>query len=195
MSTTGRGLVHEAHSKTEEWYTPPYIFAGLPVTFDLDPCSPDPNDPATTYLTPCRRHLCKRDDGLRAPWSGCVWLNPPYGAGLAAWIGKLARHGDGMALVFARTDTAWFHDHPPDAVFFLRGRVSFINAQTGTIMVKDPTTGREKRGSPGAPSMLLAYGERCVGALEATTLRGTLVYTCRASQNVRQTALFERQAA
>jgi len=61
-----------------------------------------------------------------------VFLNPPYGRGMKEWIRKAyesAREPNTcvVALVPARTDTAWFHDyiyHIAD-VTFLRGRVKY----------------------------------------------------------------------
>ena len=168
----GRGLVHEAPSKVIEWYTPQWIFDGLPIEFDLDPCSP-----LTGPVTPAKRHLTMLEDGLAQPWRGHVWVNPPYGGHIPFWLDKLQRHGNGIALVYTRTDNVWFHTYSPPAVLFLQGRVKFINSETGTTQVIDPKTGELKDSSPGAPSMLMAYGIECVEALERSTLKGTLMYT------------------
>src|SRR2546423_1714623 len=94
-----RGFANEAGKPASvEWYTPPWLFGALGLTFDLDPCSP-----VEGPVTPAKRHLTRLDDGLVAPWEGRVWLNPPYGAELPKWIGRLADHGDGVALVLSRT--------------------------------------------------------------------------------------------
>lgn len=153
---------HERSAESDEqkeWYTPRWVFDGLPICFDLDPCA------ALHYKTPARHHFTKEDDGLSQDWSpyGSVWLNPPYGKDIPAWLGKLVAHGDGMVLVFTRTDNGWFHAYPPQAIFFFKGRISFLDTET-----------LRPRGSPGAPSMLLAYGDNCVRALENCTLEGTL---------------------
>ncbi|WP_223160903.1 phage N-6-adenine-methyltransferase [Salinicola aestuarinus] len=86
----------------DEWLTPPSILEALG-SFDLDPCSPveRPWDTASEHLT-------LHDDGLSAAWRGRVWLNPPYGRETGLWLEKLAEHGDGIALVFARTETEMF---------------------------------------------------------------------------------------
>lgn len=48
--------------------------------------------------------------GLLMPWDGRIWLNPPYHRRtISAWLGRMAAHGRGTALIFARTDTAAFH--------------------------------------------------------------------------------------
>ncbi len=85
-----------------------------------------------------------------------MWLNPPYGDGIARWLGKLAYHGDGIALVFARMETSWAQAIVPraDAVNFLAGRISFLRAD-----------GRPETNA-GTPSMLLAFGQRNVEALK-----------------------------
>jgi hypothetical protein len=76
-------------------------------------------------------------NGLTQPWKwtdnhslSASWCNPPY-SNNADWMAKCAAEGQRrwvVALVPARTDTAWWHDHvEPSAkvVLFLRGRVQF----------------------------------------------------------------------
>lgn len=60
---------------SDEWYTPARVFHALGTVFDLDVAAPAGGAPHV----PCRRYLTKADDGLTAPWSGCVWMNPPFG--------------------------------------------------------------------------------------------------------------------
>ena len=71
----------------DEWLTPPAIIAALG-EFDLDPCSPviRPWDTAKT-------HFDIHADGLKQPWFGRVWMNPPYGDETFIWMKKLADHG------------------------------------------------------------------------------------------------------
>lgn len=63
----------------DEWLTPPAIIKSLG-EFDLDPCSPivRPWDTAKT-------HFDINTDGLKMPWFGRVWLNPPYGDQTFNW--------------------------------------------------------------------------------------------------------------
>src|SRR5262245_22787269 len=82
------------------WLTPPHILERLG-EFDLDPC------PCLPQPFPTARRILN-GDGLGQEWKGRVWLNPPYGAELGLWLGKLARHGDGIAICFARTETRAF---------------------------------------------------------------------------------------
>ena len=89
----------------DTWLTPRPILSRLGA-FDLDPCAaPDPRpwDTATVHLT-------QPADGLLATWpkDHRVWLNPPYGRNIGRWMEKMAKHGSGIALIFARTETeAW----------------------------------------------------------------------------------------
>lgn len=156
MSSTG--FVHETPGGGSiEWYTPAWIFDALGLQFDLDPCSPlDGN-----RHVPARRFFTVADDGLTQPWQGRVWLNPPYGEETPKWVGKLADHGDGVALVFARTDTKWGQAalRRATAACFVAGRIAFI-----------PGGDRQTTSAPAAPSMLLAYGDTCARALVAADL-------------------------
>jgi hypothetical protein len=100
--------------------------------FDLDPCSPRKKG-----LVRARVRFTAEDDGMRLPWHGVVFLNPPCGRTLASWVEKArAEFEAGRArvvvlLVPARTDTAYWHDHIAGRanVWFLRGRLRFSRSQ------------------------------------------------------------------
>lgn len=96
--------------------------------FDLDVCSPG----AEKTSVPATRHYTVVDNGLTSRWFGTVWMNPPY-TGIRPWTRKLVSYGDGIALVFARTDTAWFQEAAASATLlcFVADRISFINGDTG----------------------------------------------------------------
>lgn len=152
------GFTHESPvNESIEWYTPPEIFEALGLTFDLDPCSPGPG---RSYV-PTLKHYTIHDNGLLLPWAGTCYVNPPYGAHTKVWMEKLANHGDGIALVFARTDVAWFQKHGTraDMICFVNSRIRFFQ---GNIT--------DRGGSPGAGSMLLAYGPKAVAALQQSGL-------------------------
>ena len=148
-----RGFQHESQiNESIEWYTPPEIFTTLNTTFDLDPCSPGEGKD----FVPARKRYTIHDDGLVQPWDGFVWLNPPYGRETGKWLKKLAHHGDGIALVFARTDVNWFHETARSAssLCFIARRVRFYKG------------GNECRGgSPGAGSMLIGFGNTAKSVL------------------------------
>lgn len=145
--------------KTVEWYTPKYIFDMLGLVFTLDPCHPGRDVinwvPALTVYT-------KSDDGLSRPWVGSVWLNPPYGRETPVWLKVMHEHRNGVALVFARTDTDWFHKYVAnaDAVLFLKKRVRFVNSEG------------VQGDSPNCGSMLVAWGTDGVGALKGAADAG-----------------------
>lgn len=114
-------------SRTDEWATEPTVFAALQAEFgpfDLDPC-------ATPQNAKCERYFTRADDGLIQDWSGRVFMNPPYGRALPAWMGKAWRAVQNGAdlvvcLVPARTDTRWWHEFAVQGeVRFLRGRLRF----------------------------------------------------------------------
>jgi len=80
-----------------------------------------------------RIHYTVDDDGLSLPWHGTVFLNPPYGRTLPDWTAKAKNEvaaGNAsliVAVLPARTDTHWWHEHIAGvaAVLFLRGRLAF----------------------------------------------------------------------
>ena len=110
---------------TDDWYTPPDIFDALGLMFDLDPCSPGP-----THWVPARKIYTKEDDGWVQPWSGTVFMNPPFGRrnGHVPWLRRFVEHGDGIAIVRAYTSSAWFQQWAVKAqtMCFPRGKTKFI---------------------------------------------------------------------
>jgi hypothetical protein len=75
-------------------------------------------------------------DGLAHEWHGRVWMNPPYGDEIGVWMHRLKHQYEmentieAIALVPARTDTAWWHETTAGrAVCFIRGRLKFGNAE------------------------------------------------------------------
>jgi DNA N-6-adenine-methyltransferase (Dam) len=161
--TPRSGFSHERSvGRSVEWYTPPEVFEALGIEFDLDPAAP----PGGVPWVPAARHFCRADDGLSQPWRGRVWLNPPYGRDVGRWLERLASHGDGLALVFARTDTDWFHKAfaLATAVCFIKGRLRFVSGD-----------GNIAPSAAGAPSMVLAYGLPCAMTLAAGGLGRTCV--------------------
>jgi len=153
---------HRGHrGRTDDWLTPPEIIKALG-PFDTDPCCPAgmPWRTAETMYT-------LADNGWTQPWHGRVWLNPPYGPVMGQWLNRLARHGDGIALILARTDTKAFHAEvweKADALLFLRGRLNFYNLR-----------GERSKKDGGAPSVLIAYGEKNVNHLCASGIPGAFI--------------------
>lgn len=126
--------VHFSSQKTE-WKTPAdlldlvYAFADGPVT--LDPCCSDKHVDAMMY------HIWPEVDGLGEPWSGVVYMNPPYGREVGKWCQKAADEAERavvavIGLLPARVDTRWFQEQVfarARAVVFIKGRLRFEGAE------------------------------------------------------------------
>lgn len=162
LKNKGIGGHQSANMRTDEWLTPREILQSLG-TFDLDPCSPV-NRPWPTAL----HHFTKEDNGLLKDWFGRVWLNSPYGQQLESWMQKMSLHANGMALIFARTDTNAFHKYIfpyADSLFFFQQRLTFCTV-----------AGIKARFDGGAPSVLISYGEQNVEAAEKSGFKGKHVF-------------------
>lgn len=158
---SGIGSHQSAVMGKDEWLTPPEIIKSLG-DFDLDPCSPI-NRPWDT----AKNHYTVVDDGLSLPWHGRVWCNPPYGQQTGKWLSKLAEHGNGIALIFARTETKMFFDHvwhKACALLFIKGRLYFHHV-----------TGERAVANAGAPSVLVAYGLQNANSLHGSGIRGKFI--------------------
>jgi len=163
MTVTKTGFTHESTSaETTSWYTPAYIFDLLGLTFDLDVCAPQGGVP----WIPAKKYYALPQDGLELPWDGLVWCNPPYGKETPKWLAKMNTERNGIALVFARTDTKWFHDYlaKADCLLFLKGRIQFVD-------------GLQKTGAGGSTcgSVLVGYGDVATTALTKMKDKGFLV--------------------
>jgi len=144
-------------SSTVEWLTPPDLVKMLG-DFDLDPCSPV--NPPFVHA-PINYSIL--DNGLKREWFGRVYMNPPYGKDMHLWLNKLQKHGNGIALIFARTETKCFFENvwdKADALLFVKGRIRFYNVE-----------GIQK-GTPGAPSVFIAYGKNNSLALKKSGIEG-----------------------
>lgn len=166
MRLPGIGSHHSAAAKTDEWLTPPFILDALG-PFDLDPSAP-----AVQPWPTATRTFTLADDGLVQDWTNpdgshpLVWLNPPYSQ-IEPWMARLADHGHGVALVFARTETAWWFSSVwgrASAVLFLRGRLHFHLPD-----------GAAAAANAGGPSALVAYGPVAAERLAGSGLPGALV--------------------
>jgi hypothetical protein len=141
--------------------TPPEIIKALG-PFDLDPCASVDQPWRTADV-----QYTIEDDGLSQEWTGLVWCNPPFGPDAEQWLARLADHGDGIALVPARTETRWFVKtvwDKADAILFLHGRPHFHHP--------DGTRGRA---NSGAPICLIAYGRTASHRLYESGFKGSLV--------------------
>lgn len=127
----------------DDYYTPAFVFERMGLTFELDVAAP----PGGVPWIPADRFYTQEDDGLAQPWTGRVWMNPPYSAA-TAWVTKFIEHGHGVCLV-GHAKSAW---HPllwkaadgvcvPDVYFNFVGGSVFM------------------------PVWFAAFGDECVEAL------------------------------
>ena len=158
----------EGPGRSDQWYTPRYIFDALDCMFDMDVAAP--------MLIPAyigdrlrpfnssggRRWLWK--DSLETAWEGFVWMNPPYGGrnSLHAWLAKFVVHGNGIALVPDRTSAPWFAPafNASDLALFVHDKIKFERP--------DGSLGKQ----PGNGSCLMAIGEQGVAALKRASVAG-----------------------
>lgn len=158
----GMAMRERVSDGKDEWLTPPEIIEALG-EFDLDPCSPIKRPWPTA-----RQHFTIEDNGLAQPWGGGrVWLNPPYGTETERWMKRMAEHGHGIALIFARTETVTWQEYIwpfASAVLFLRGRLAFCHVD-----------GHRAQTSAGAPSALISYGESDREVLRCTKIAGFFI--------------------
>jgi len=164
MPHGGMGTHQSSAMLSDEWLTPPEILSALG-PFDLDPCACSEPRPWPTAA----QHFTREDNGLLRSWTGRIWLNPPYGSPLiiGPWMRRMVAHSNGIALIFARTETDLFHEtvwKKASGVLFLRGRLYFHRRD-----------GSRAAANAGAPSALIAYGSGNVQSLDSSGIAGKLV--------------------
>jgi hypothetical protein len=153
------GSHQQTIGKSQVHITPRWIIERLG-PFDLDPCAADPRpwDCAT---------LNRTRNGLDLPWAGRVWLNPPFDRyEVGKWIARLAEHGDGTALLHARTEAAWFEPVWKEAlgILFMADRIKFCRPD-----------GSEQPANSGAPPLLVAFGPIDLARLNQSGIPGALI--------------------
>lgn len=114
-------------AETVEWETPQDFFDKLNAEFHftLDAAASDEN-------AKCERYFTIETDGMNQDWGGAtVWLNPPYGPAIPAWMEKAyyesLKGATVVVLVPSRTDTKWWHTYAEKAAErrFVKGRLKF----------------------------------------------------------------------
>lgn len=119
-------------SEKQDWTTPQEFFDKYneKYHFDVDlACTTD------NCLCENGLYLDKGVNSLEFEWSNLrdwLWLNPPYGRGLRAWVEKAhieAQKGAKIIMLIpSRTDTSYWHDFifsKGYEIEFLRGRLKF----------------------------------------------------------------------
>lgn len=133
----------QAGTTSDDYWTPAHVFEQLAITFDLDVAAP----PGGIPWVPAARFYTQAEDGLASPWTGRVWMNPPY-SNCTPWMTKFVAHRHGIALVQI-AKARWFDDlWKTDAALVLNGS-RFKFAQGGIFM----------------PTVFVAFGDECVEAI------------------------------
>ena len=169
MSSTVAPKLDAVHFATgcAEWLTPlSIIIATLLVLkrIDLDPCSN-----TGTPNIPARKHFTVADDGLTRPWSGRLYVNPPYGREIGPWVRRLKSQYErgnvcqAIALLPSRTETAWFRAQSLDQIGLpSNGAIQFNGRQCATLEVRKH--GVAIGGRRGIASRAIAMLTRVLGA-------------------------------
>jgi len=141
--------------ESDERYTPQWVFDGLGITFGTDPASPGVGG---GDCVPALVKYTKADDGLAQPWTGSVWLNPPFSNG-TPWVRRFMDHGDGVFLGPV-SNARWFID-----LVRLSGLVWHVRDFAFT----HPTHAGKRSNMP---VFFTALGQTCADALEQLAKSG-----------------------
>ena len=133
-----RPAVEILHSSaSNEWYTPAeYVDAARALMggIDLDPASCE----LANETVKAERFFTKEDDGFEKPWSGRVWMNPPFGleggeSNQGRWSSRLIERfeagevSEAVFLTNATTDRSWFKAFWKHALCFVDKRIAFFS--------------------------------------------------------------------
>ena len=147
--------------RNDRWLTPLSVIEALG-DFDLDPCG------APSHPTARRIYVLEQgDDGLRDPWFGRVWLNPPYGRVMREWVERLVVHGVGTALIPVAAGTKLWQEvvfREASAIHFYRHRIKFLRRD-----------GRHDDMVSPQASAIVAFGDADADALLASGLPGVVL--------------------
>lgn len=160
-------------SKEIRWITPDDFFEKYRKAYNinLDVCASPDDRKWHRYIAPSGIVVPENlvqpvaYDGLVTPWDTLLepgesaWMNPPYGRTIRHWVEKARMEAQKkhivVSLLPSRTDTRWWHENcqpiidgkEPGKVEFIRGRIHFVNANTG------------QTGPAPFPSVVVIFGE------------------------------------
>lgn len=102
---------------SDEQSTPQEFFDGVNARyrFSLDVC-------ATKENAKCSEYYTEAEDGLKQPWCGVVWCNPPY-SDPSPWLKKAVEltarsYVTTVVLVRVDTSTKWWHKYATQAMIW-----------------------------------------------------------------------------
>ena len=104
-------LQHSIVGVNPNWETPQSLFDEACTKYNvhptLDVC-------ASRQNKKCANFFSKRDNSLSKKYTESFFMNPPYGRNMDVWIEHaykqhIENNVTGMALVFAKTETIWWH--------------------------------------------------------------------------------------
>ncbi len=137
----GRSKWDTLHSSDRlDWATPQALFDGLSKRygkFDLDAAANKKNAKCDWYYSadePMRNAFENMWQFFEVDKQANVFLNPPYGRAIGAWLRKAADESSKgcrvVCLVPSRTGSRWFRDAVAGAseVIFIVGRITFDGA-------------------------------------------------------------------
>ena len=96
-----------------------------------------------------------------------MFLNPPFDRyQVATWIRKLAKHGNGIALLHARTEAEWFEPvwESASGILFMADRIHFHRPD-----------GSRQPANSGAPPLLASFGAEALRRLHRCEIPGAIV--------------------
>jgi len=168
---------HVAHnSGNNEWYTPSVFVEAARACLgeiDLDPAS----SPIANETVRAKQIFTAEQDGLKQPWHGRVWLNPPYAQPLIAQFAEAVASkyetgeiDEAIVLVNNATETAWFRRmlQAASAVCFPAGRIKFVDPEG------------KPSGAPLQGQAILYLGERVHNFTEAHRALGSVLHVVTA---------------
>lgn len=122
-------------SKKDDWQTPESLYRPIDKrhNIDLDPCAGEGTDIGDENIRPPK-------NGLKLPWYGVVWLNPPFSK-KKAWIRKACAEIAVSETIYIVTPDStdvksWWHDGIAkicEYTFFHKGRVNYYDPKKGEL--------------------------------------------------------------
>ncbi len=128
------GILALKHTGDQENYTPAHIIEDVRAvlgSIDLDPASCE----LAQKLVKAKAYFTEENNGLKQPWHGNIFLNPPYQMPLIRQftdklVEELPNINSAILLTNNSTDTLWFYKcaEYAEAVCFTKGRINFYKA-------------------------------------------------------------------